>query len=212
MSIIHNGAIDDLRRANATLQQQLDEYRARHDAALSREAALAEVLRVINQSQSDPLPAFEMILEKAHRLCDADGGTLAKFDGEYFQAVATHGRADRHAALVRLPFRPHRNLQPLVDGARFVHDPDIRVAASDDDVLRTSVDAGERSTLAVPLRKDGVLVGCVSAFRHEPRPFSENEITLLESLAAPAVIAMENARLLDELRQRTGDLEESLEY
>src|SRR5258708_2683692 len=147
----------------ATLQKQLDELRAERDATLAREAALAEVLTIINRSPGDPQPVFAAILERAHRLCDAAMGTLATFDGEFFRAAATHGTPEEHAALVRQPFRPHRDLQPLVDGARFVHDPDVQATAADDEVLRSSVAwAGYRSALVVPLRKNGALVGSIS--------------------------------------------------
>ena len=171
MSTHGTSAVAELQRANAALQRQLDEQRAERDAALAREAALAEVLDVINRSPGDPGPVFDAILEKAHSLCDAAMGALVLYDGEHFRAVATHGFPEQHAALIRRPFRPHRVLQPLVDGARFVHNPNIRITASDGEVLASSDEAGERNALAVPLRKDGILVGFISAFRHETHPF-----------------------------------------
>ena len=134
---------------------------------------------------------------------------------QYFRAMATRGLPEQRAALVRLPFRPTAVSQPLIDGERFSHILDLRAVKvrQDDELTHNLIERTDvRSCLLVPLRKDNILLGYISAFRYEVRPFSENEITLLESFAAQSVTAMENARLLGELRLRTSDLQESLEY
>ncbi len=128
-------------------------------------------------------------------------GSLGTFDGELFRAVATHGFPEQFANQLHQPFRPHRYMRPLVNGARLVVEPDIQALISDDHAIHGAVEAGARTALVVPLRKAGALVGYISAFRREVRPFSGTEITLLETFAAQAVIAMENARLLQELSE-----------
>ncbi|MBL8675291.1 MAG: GAF domain-containing protein, partial [Rhodospirillales bacterium] len=185
--------------------------------ALERQTATADVLRVINASPGDLAPVFDAILEKAHSLCGAPCGSLQLYDGERFRAVAVRGMAEPFAAMLRQGYRASASNLLLSGGDRPVQVADMAefVARSPagDPILRATVDLGGiRTLLTVPLLKDDVLLGRIVAARQEVRPFSEKQIALLGTFADQAVIAIENSRLLGELRSRTDELSEALEY
>ena len=182
--------------------------------ALEQQTATAEVLQVINSSPGDLGPVFEAIGEKAIKLCDAAFGGVMLPSGDRFKAAALGSVPEAYAEFCRsspdfgwpvpgsLPAR-------LLAGAEVVQIPDVA-----DETLYPAVPStralvelgGARTLLGVALRKDGEFIGMFTIYRQEVRPFSDRQVTLLRGFAAQAVIAIENARLLSQIRQRQEEL------
>ena len=197
-----------------------DELRARTEdlsESLRQQTAITEILEVINSSPGNLVPVFDAMLEKATHLCEAAYGMLYRYDGEFFHAIALRAVPKAYADFLRGPIRPspENALGRLLNGEPLIHMPDIRMDAafgSGDPLRIATVELGRaRTYLAVPLRKDGVLIGAIGAYRQEVRPFSERQVALLQNFAAQAVIASENVRLFEEIQARTEDLSESLQ-
>jgi class 3 adenylate cyclase/putative methionine-R-sulfoxide reductase with GAF domain len=186
--------------------------------SLQQQTATADVLRIINSSAGKLEPVFQAILENAVRICEANLGFMVKYDGETFYPIANAG--GEPAFLEYVTGRPLQPSPETVLGRvkRSMQTVQVEhLAASPgyaerDPIAVAVVElARVRTFLGVPMIKDGKLLGVILLYRQEVRLFSDKHVALVESFGAQAVIAIENARLLSELRQRTTDLTEALE-
>src|SRR5262245_4302583 len=201
------------------LKKRLAEALQREKKALKREAeaqeqqkATAAILRVISRSPTDVQPVFEAIVQSAVRLCDAVNGSVYRFDGNLIHLVAQHGftaqgLAAAQAAFPRPPGRGSVTARAIL--TRDVAQIDI---AEDPEYEHPGlVQAGFRTTLAVPILRDGDPIGAINVTREEGRPFSDTQIALLQTFADQAVIVIENVRLFRETNrsvdQRTAQRE-----
>jgi class 3 adenylate cyclase len=208
-------AIENARLLNELRQRTTDltERTADLTEALEQQTATSEVLQVISSSPGDLGPVFAAMLENAVRICDATFGSIYRWDGEALHLLATHNTPPAFTEVIRRsPFRPSRQSPPgrMVADKTVVHVPDVRaeLAHIHDPVAVAAVNLGSvRTNLGVPLLHKGEMIGAFFLSRQEVRPFIEKQIELVKNFAAQAVIAIENARLLKELRERTDEVE-----
>jgi adenylate cyclase len=188
------------------------------DEALEQQTATSEVLKFISGSPSELKPVFDAILERATRICEAKFGTMWLREGDAFRVVALHNAPPayeerRRNRLIHLfDLHPKSPFRRSLEARQVIHIADLRVDQGYLAGAPTAVDvvdaAGARTGLIVPMLKGNELVGTIVIYRQEVRPFTEKQIDLVQNFATQAVIAIENARLLNDLNKLNQQLEQ----
>ena len=211
IAIENTRLLNELRRRTDNLTERTGEL----TEALEQQTATSEVLQVISRSPGDLEPVFASMLEKAVRICDAKFGSILRWENEVAHLVATHNAPPafaeaRHRS--QNPANPKTSFGRMVATKAVVHVADAAaepgyVEQHDPAAVAAVELGGQRTALYVPMLKDGELIGAFTLSRQEVRPFTDKQIELVQNFAAQAVIAIENTRLLNELRERTVEVE-----
>ncbi|HEY7363195.1 MAG TPA: GAF domain-containing protein, partial [Methylomirabilota bacterium] len=199
---------------NARLLSELQARNADLTEALEQQTATAEILRVISSSPTNVQPVFDTIAARAKRLCDARECAVFRFDGRLIHLVALADTRATWANTLRSAFPRPPDRSSIAARATMtrsiVHSPDV-LTDPEYVLAEAARDAGIRSVLAVPMMREGEVVGVIVVDRYEPKPFLDKQIELVKIFADQAVIAIENVRLFTELEARNSELRIALE-
>ena len=203
---------------NARLLRELRERTDDLSESLEQQTATSEVLETISSSPGELGPVFTKMLENATRVCGANFGTMNLWDGEKYSIVAVHNIPPAFAEYrQRAPIVPHpgSSLATVVETHQPVQVPDLKDSpgykAGVANVVGLADVAGARTILVVPMLKDDELLGAITIIRQEVKPFTDKQVALVENFTKQAVIAIENTRLLNALKDRTEELSRSLD-